>query len=528
MDRSDDATRSRRFTAQSLGSQQNRPRIVTARDERVAVKPGAAANKSQQPSLEFRARQRLRTYAEASAILDRQVPANAAEARVAGQSTLTPKPLAELTKPAATAAAMPEGAPTMPETSYANVVPEPPSPMAEVYVGNSPQLTEREAQEYDLAPTANAAMATQEADAHFDPAPMVEAEPEAWLETETETEPGAEHQPGWHEPGWHEPGWREADDALSAEAAEQPDIIEEDLTSDEPAVTAMEAGPQWSDERPFQTQRPSRLSKARESLARTGQGLTTALAKSSNLVNNYATQSAGSAASMGERLSGFGLKLREGATSLLDRLPSLPGVAAPTDKRAIEPVSQLPANSLLTPLAGRLAPSARADAANARPDSNVRPVSSAGALDQDPGPRRTLQARKIKNDVERTETRTAAPVGPIGQARRTPMALSTVLVLLCMLGFIALAAWFTISVQQRTSQPITTIGETERYRVEAILDALFVNPGPVDGVIDDRTSAAIGLYAAEYGFAGEAVLSAELLQHLETEARAMGVLDLIK
>ena len=29
-------------------------------------------------------------------------------------------------------------------------------------------------------------------------------------------------------------------------------------------------------------------------------------------------------------------------------------------------------------------------------------------------------------------------------------------------------------------------------------------------------------------FAGEAVLSAELLQHLETEARAMGVLDLIK
>ena len=54
-----------------------------------------------------------------------------------------------------------------------------------------------------------------------------------------------------------------------------------------------------------------------------------------------------------------------------------------------------------------------------------------------------------------------------------------------------------------------------RHRVEAILDALFVNPGPVDGVIDDRTSAAIGLYAAEYGFAGEAVLSAELLQHLE-------------
>jgi|GEM_PF-1871466 len=510
MDRSDDVTRSRRFTAQSLGSQQNRPRIVTARDERVAVKPGAAANKSQQPSLEFRARQRLRTYAEASAILDRQVPANASEARVSSRSTLAPKPQTEPTTPAARAAAMPEGPPTMPETGYANVIPAPPSPMAEVYVGNSPQLTEREAQEYDLAPTVPTATTTtpaEEAEATLDPAPMAVAETEPVAELEMQAEVHAEAE-AETDKGWH--------------------VAEDDLPADEPAVAAPEAGPQWSDERPFQTQRPSRLSQARESLARTGQGLTTALAKSSNLVNNYATQSAGSAASMGERLSGFGLKLREGAAGLLDRLPSLPGVAAPTDKGTIEPVSQLPANSLLTPLAGRLAPSARADAANARPDANVRPVSSDGALDQDPGPRRTLQARKIKNDVERTETRTAAPVGPIGQARRTPMALSTVLVLLCMLGFIALAAWFTISVQQRTSQPITTIGETERYRVEAILDALFINPGPVDGVIDDRTSAAIGLYAAEYGFAGEAVLSAELLQHLETEARAMGVLDLIK
>jgi len=341
---------------------------------------------------------------------------------------------------------------------------------------------------------------------------MAEAEPEndaeAWPEADAE--------------------WHVADDALGAEAVEQPVIIEDDLPSEEPAVTSTEAGPQWSDERPFQTQRPSRLSQARESLARTGQGLTTALAKSSNLVNNYASQSADGAASLSERLSGLGQKLRNGAADLLDKLPSLPGVSTPTDKGTIEPVSQLPANSLLTPLAGRLAPTARADAANARPDANVRPVSSDGALDQDPGPKRALQARRIKNNVERTETRTAAPVGPIGQARRTPMALSTLLVLLCLLGFIALAAWFTISVQQRTSQPVTTIGETERYRAEAILDALFINPGPVDGVIDDRTSAAIGLYAAEYGFAGEAVLSAELLQHLETEARAMGVLDLIK
>ena len=134
MDRSDDVTRNRRFTAQSLGSQQNRPRIVTARDERVAMKPGGAANKSPQPSLEFRARQRLRTYAEASAILDRQVPANAAGAGD-GPVDADPQAADEPTTPATTAAAMPK-APTMPETGYANVVPEPPA-LAEVYVGNT-------------------------------------------------------------------------------------------------------------------------------------------------------------------------------------------------------------------------------------------------------------------------------------------------------------------------------------------------------------------------------------------------------
>ena len=157
--------------------------------------------------------------------------------------------------------------------------------MAEVYVGNSPQLTEREAQEYDLAPTATAAMAAQEADTGVDPAPMVEsepvAEPETWLEAEAEAQAETE--------------WHGADDALGAEAAEQPVIIEDDLPSEEPAVAAMGSAPLWSDERPFQTQRPSRLSQARVTLARTGQGLTTALAKSSNLVNNYASVGDGGA-----------------------------------------------------------------------------------------------------------------------------------------------------------------------------------------------------------------------------------------
>ncbi|MEC8037165.1 MAG: hypothetical protein VX152_02525, partial [Pseudomonadota bacterium] len=220
---------------------------MTARDERVAVKPGAAANKSPQPSLEFRARQRLRTYAEASAILDRQVPASAAEARVTGRvSTPTPKPLTEPTPPAASAAVMPEAAPTMPETGYADVVPEPPSPMAEVYVGNSPQLTEREAQEYDLAPTATAAVVAQEAGSGFDPALMVEsepvAEPEAWLEAEAEVEVEVEVEAEAEA----EAEWSAAGDALGAEAAERRVIIEDDLPAEEPAVAAMEAGPQWS------------------------------------------------------------------------------------------------------------------------------------------------------------------------------------------------------------------------------------------------------------------------------------------
>ena len=68
----------------------------------------------------------------------------------------------------------------------------------------------------------------------------------------------------------------------------------------------------------------------------------------------------------------------------------------------------------------------------------------------------------------------------------------------------------------------------ERYRIEAVLDALFINPGPVDGIIDDRTSMAITQYAVEYGYSGPQSVSAPLLQHLEDEAEAMGLLDLIQ
>jgi uncharacterized protein YpuA (DUF1002 family) len=108
------------------------------------------------------------------------------------------------------------------------------------------------------------------------------------------------------------------------------------------------------------------------------------------------------------------------------------------------------------------------------------------------------------------------------------MAFSSLALIVVTLVLLAAAAWATISIMQRTSTPITTIGETERYRIEAVLDALFIDPGTVDGVIDGRTTAAITEYAAEYGYAGPQEISAALLQHLEDEAEAMGVLDLIQ
>ncbi|RZO32812.1 MAG: hypothetical protein EVA88_00465 [Rhodospirillaceae bacterium] len=536
MDRSDDAARSRRFSAQTLGNGQTRPRIVTSRDERVAPRPGAAADKAQQPSLEFRARQRLRTYAEASTILNRQVPADAAQARANSRvesaamppSVPVPSPASTLVPTALEAKnAAATAAPTGPDTGYVDVIPEPPSPLAEVYVGGNPQLTEREAQEYHLDSTLRPAADQAEA-AVFDEPNFVRATQNEDHSSPLEPAFADEEAEAFRAPA--PPGFDEAQHAAAPAAirASDEDAEEPFDVASTSRVTSTSDDLQWSEDRPFQTPRLSQLSQARASLNRKGKGLTTALAKSSNLVNNYASHSVDGAASLGGKLLGFGQTLRNRAADMIDNLPSLPGVAAPANKEAIASVSQLPANSLLTPMAGRLAPSARADAVNARPDSNVRPVSSDGTLDQDPGPKRALQARKIKNNVEQTETRAASPVGPIGQSRRTPMALSTLLVLLCLLGFIALAVWFTISVQQRTSQPVTAIGETERYRAEAILDALFISPGPVDGVIDDRTAAAIGIYASEYNFSGEAVLSTELLQHLETEAEVMGILDLIK
>ena len=70
MDRSDDLRRSRRFNALELGSDRARPKIVTSKDERIAPRTPKPANRPPQPSLEFRARQRLRTYAEAATVLD--------------------------------------------------------------------------------------------------------------------------------------------------------------------------------------------------------------------------------------------------------------------------------------------------------------------------------------------------------------------------------------------------------------------------------------------------------------------------
>ena len=128
MDRSDDLTRNRRFNALELGSDRTRPRIVTAKDERVAPRGATLANRAPQPSLEFRARQRLRTYAEAATVMDRQSPRDASAAVRKNTDPSSEAPVA----PAA-ATASPAATP-----GYGEIIPEPPSPMAESYVGRTP------------------------------------------------------------------------------------------------------------------------------------------------------------------------------------------------------------------------------------------------------------------------------------------------------------------------------------------------------------------------------------------------------
>ena len=146
MDRSDDLSRSRRFNALELGSGRARPKIVTSKDERVAPHQSDTANRPPQPSLEFRARQRLRTYAEAATVLDRQAPRDAAGARRNGPSELSPPERTTIDR-------APDPNPA-PELGFGDVIPEPPSPMAEAYVGRSPQLTQRPAEHHNLE-TAN-------------------------------------------------------------------------------------------------------------------------------------------------------------------------------------------------------------------------------------------------------------------------------------------------------------------------------------------------------------------------------------
>lgn len=477
MDRSDDLSRSRRFTALELGSTRTRPNIVTSKDERVAPRTPAPANRAPQPSLEFRARQRLRTYAEAATVLDRQAPRDASTAK--------------RTSPASRIS---EGSPTA-EGSHGHVIPEPPSPMAEAYVGRTPQLTQREAEFHNLEPTHEVVAPLEDSvadeDANLAEAPIVAATAEtsppikAWDEAEATVEFASAPQD---------------DHAVDQTAAETADHSEPDV---------------------FQSAHPHPATDPRARTDENGEG-------AAGIVGKYAAKSALVAKSLVAKADSMWQNITQRGKGLLANGPALPNFTAQSGVGVIGRVSHLPANSLLTPQMGSLAASARADAAHARPDANVRPVKSEGVLNQEPEPRRTLLARKIQDNVERTETRAVTPAGPITQTKRGRMAFSSLALIVVTLVLLAAAAWATISIMQRTSTPITTIGETERYRIEAVLDALFIDPGTVDGVIDGRTTAAITEYAAEYGYAGPQEISAALLQHLEDEAEAMGVLDLIQ
>ncbi|MGB1155838.1 MAG: hypothetical protein ACPG42_03390 [Alphaproteobacteria bacterium] len=490
MDRSDDLTRNRRFNALELGSDRTRPRIVTAKDERVAPRGPTPANRAPQPSLEFRARQRLRTYAEAATVMDRQSPRDASAAVRKNTDPSSEAPVA----PAA-ATASPAATP-----GYGEIIPEPPSPMAESYVGRRPQITQREAQTHNLAPSAALSSDDQAGqDDAFEPAPIMSASTEAAIESPAITAP------------------IEAEDNL-AEAMSSP--------QDEATIEFADANALIADEpQAFQSAATSGTAEGAGGVAGTARAM---IAKSSATVQNFTSKSASVAKSLVANAGLLWQKTIQRVSGQDPEAASLSNTAAPSGVGVKGRVSRLPANSLLTPQVGSLAAAARADAANARPDANVRPVQSEGVLNQEPEPRRTLLARKIQDNVERTEARAVTPSGPITQTRRGGMALSSLALIVTVLVFLAAAVWATVSIMQRTSTPVTTIGQTERYRIEAVLDALFIDPGAVDGVIDARTTAAIAVYASEYGYTGPLEISAPLLQHLETEAEAMGVLDLIQ
>ena len=497
MDRSDDLTRSRRFNALELGSERTRPKIITTKDERVAPGKSSAGNRPPQPSLEFRARQRLRTYAEAATVMDRQTPRDASSAR----SQAGPAPAGRA------------------EAGYGSVIPEPPSPMAEAYVGRSPQLTQREAAQHNLTP-ANDLVVPADAYDNYDGSDDLSPDVSAYDAAVTANQ--------GFEPAITAP-------AFESHADEQPDASA-DLGFDTDDIDDFDfAQEEAADQEALAYQSPSFADPGpdAEPAATANHGVSGGtsggvIGKTSGVIGTFTSKSALVAKSLVANADSLWQNVSQRGVRLAGKIPGVSTMAAQSGAGVIDRVSHLPANSLLTPQMGSLAASARADASHARPDANVRPVQNDGVLQQEPEPRRTLQARKIQDNVERTESRAIAPAGPISQTKQGRMAFSSLALIVITLVLLAAAAWATLSIMQRTSNPISTIGQTERYRIEAVLDALFINPGPVDGVIDDRTVSAIAVYATEYGYSGSQTISAGLLQHLEDEAEAMGVLDLIK
>ena len=400
-----------------------------------------------------------------------------------------------------------------PEPAFGDVIPEPPSPMAEAYIGRSPRLTHREAEQHNLEPAPDLTVPEPEAmpivnDVDMG-APIQSAAPEA---AEFYAEPAA--------PIAAAP--QEFSAATSAQESLTDDASLSEFEDYDGAADRTDFDAQ--DPMAFQTPTP----KSGNRLVGLRSAASTALGNSSTVVRGITSKTASGAKSLVANVAPLWQKSIMRVARLASKAPSLPNITASSGVGVNGRVSRLPAYSLLTPQMGSLAASARADASHARPDANVRPLRNEGVAAQEPEPKRTLLARKIQDNVERTETRSAAPSGPITQSRQGRMALSSLALIVVTLALLAGAAWVTVSIIQRTNTPITTIGSTERHRIEAVLEALFIDPGAVDGVIDARTTAAIAAYASEYGYTGPQEISTGLLEHLEAEAEAMGVLDLIR